>query len=135
LTFENGQTHECDAVIGADGIHSVVRKHIINDGEPIFRGYNIWRGVVKSDFDSGYGSETMGLGKRVGIVPIKDGYYGWWAACNEEYLEEDAPEDTKEKLMRLFGSWHSPIPELIKNTDVILKNSLCAIANRKKVGL
>jgi 2-polyprenyl-6-methoxyphenol hydroxylase-like FAD-dependent oxidoreductase len=125
LTFENGQTHECDAVIGADGIHSVVRKHIINDGEPIFRGYNIWRGVVKSDFDSGYGSETMGLGKRVGIVPIKDGYYGWWAACNEDFLEEDAPEDTKEKLLRLFGSWHSPIPELIKNTDVILKNSLC----------
>ncbi len=125
LTFENGEKKTFDAVIGADGIHSIVRKHIINDGEPIFRGYNIWRGVVKSNFAEGYGSETFGLGKRVGIVPIKDGYYGWWAACNEDFLQSDEPENTKEKLLRLFGEWHEPIADLIQHTEVILKNSLC----------
>ena len=77
LQFENGENRVFDAVIGADGIHSEVRKHIINDGEPIFRGYSIWRGVVKTNFEIGYGSETYGIGKRVGIVPIKDGVYGW----------------------------------------------------------
>lgn len=41
MLFEIGVTKVFDAVIGADGIHSAVRKHIINDGEPIFRGYNI----------------------------------------------------------------------------------------------
>ena len=113
-----------DAVVGADGIHSVVRKHIINDGEPIFRGYNIWRGIVEINFDIGYGSETFGKGKRVGIVPIKDGVYGWWATCNEKFMQDDKPETPKEKLNRLFGDWHYPIAELINNTDHILKNSI-----------
>ena len=124
LTFENDKVKVFDAVIGADGIHSAVRKHIINDGEPIFRGYNIWRGVVKTNFDIGSASETFGKGQRVGIVPIKDGVYGWWATCNEAYMQDDKPETTKEKLNRLFGDWHYPITDLINNTEHILKNSL-----------
>lgn len=124
IFFKNGKSSVFDAVIGADGIHSIVRKHIINDGDPIFRGYNIWRGVVKTNFDIGYASETYGKGQRVGIVPIKDGVYGWWATYNETFLKDDEPEGTKQKLKRLFGSWHHPIPELIENTENILKNSL-----------
>ena len=124
IQFENGENRVFDAVIGADGIHSEVRKHIINDGEPLFRGYNIWRGVVKTNFDIGYGSETYGKGKRVGIVPIKGGVYGWWATCNETYMQDDSPEGTRDKLNRLFGDWHYPIPQLMNNTEVILKNSL-----------
>lgn len=124
LEFTNGESRIVDAVVGADGIHSKVREHIINDGEPIFRGYNIWRGTVKTNFDIGYGSETYGSGQRVGIVPIKEGVYGWWATCNENYMQDDSPEGTKEKLRRLFGHWHHPIPDLISNTESILKNSL-----------
>ncbi|MBL7729025.1 MAG: FAD-dependent monooxygenase [Dinghuibacter sp.] len=130
LTFNHGEERVFDAVIGADGVHSVVRKHIINDGEPVFRGYNVWRGIVRSNFDVGYASETYGKGKRVGIVPIKQGLYGWWATCNEAYMQGDAPESAKEKLGRLFGNWHYPIPELISNTEHILKNG---IMDRKPV--
>ena len=124
LNFDNGKSEIFDAVIGSDGIHSEVRKYVINDGSPIFRGYNIWRGVVKTNFDIGHGSETMGKGQRVGIVPIKDGVYGWWATCNEEFMQDDEPEGTRVKLKRLFGNWHHPIPSLIEETEVILKNSL-----------
>jgi len=124
IEFENGENKIVDAVVGADGTNSEVRKHIINDGLPIFRGYNIWRGVVKTNFEIGYGSETYGKGRRVGIVPIKDGVYGWWATSNENYTQDDSPEGTKEKLNRLFGDWHFPIPELIENTKTILKNSI-----------
>ncbi len=124
LVFENGKSDLFDAVIGADGIHSEVRKYVINDGLPFFRGYNIWRGVVKTNFDIGHGSETLGKGQRVGIVPIKEGVYGWWATCNEEFMQDDEPEGTRVKLKRLFGDWHHPIPSLIEETEVILKNSL-----------
>ncbi len=124
VSFDNDESSVFDAVIGADGIHSVVRQHVINDGAPIYRGYNVWRGVVKTSFDIGYASETYGKGQRVGIVPIKDGEYGWWATCNEDFMQDDEPEGSKTKLKRLFGDWHYPIPELIENTDVILKNSL-----------
>jgi 2-polyprenyl-6-methoxyphenol hydroxylase-like FAD-dependent oxidoreductase len=124
LIFTNGSTFDADLVIGADGLHSVVRKHLIGDGAPIYRGYNCWRGVVKSNFESGYGSETYGLGKRVGIVPIKDGYYAWWATVNEDQTEKDEPEGVKNKLKRHFGNWHHPIPEFMEATENILKNSI-----------
>ena len=44
-TFTNGHTVEADFLIGADGIHSRVRSQFINDGDPIRRGYTIWRGT------------------------------------------------------------------------------------------
>ena len=125
VVFCNGVTKVFNAVVGADGIHSTVREFIIGDGKPVFRGYNVWRGIVETDFDAGYASETYGKGKRVGIVPIKNGKYGWWATCNEAFLQDDEPEGTKQKLQRLFGDWHHPIPEFISKTENILKNSLC----------
>lgn len=131
ITFTHGKTEIVDAVIGAEGIHSPLRDLIIGDGKPIFRGYNIWRGVCKSNFDVGYASETYGLGKRVGIVPIREGKYGWWATYNEAFMKDDSPEGTSEKLQRLFGDWHHPIPELMANTSHILKNSLIDRKPRK----
>ena len=124
VKFVHGETKTFDAVIGADGIHSVTRQQIVGDGKPIFSGYNIWRGVVSTDYQIGYGSETYGRGQRVGIVPIKKGVYGWWATLNEDFMKDDQPEGSRRKLARLFGDWHHPIPEFIEHTETILKNSL-----------
>jgi 2-polyprenyl-6-methoxyphenol hydroxylase-like FAD-dependent oxidoreductase len=123
-TFVGGETEVFDAVVGADGLRSKVREAILGDGEPVYRGYSCWRGVVKSDFEVGYSSETYGRGQRVGIVPIKNGSYGWWATCNEPATRGDEPEGRRAKLRRLFGGWHDPIPAFIEDTEVILKNSL-----------
>jgi 2-polyprenyl-6-methoxyphenol hydroxylase-like FAD-dependent oxidoreductase len=124
ISYTNGKIKSFDAVVGADGIHSSVRKYVVGDSPPIYRGYNAWRGVCEIDFEMGYGSETYGKGMRAGIVPIKDGKYGWWTTCNEPFLASDEPEGAKAKLLRLFGNWHHPLPQLIANTDVILKNAL-----------
>ena len=122
--FTNGTHKTVAAVVGADGLHSVVRQRIIGDGEPVFRGYSIWRGVCRINLDVGYGSESYGTGKRVGIVPIRDGTFGWWATLNEPFMQTDEPEGTRQKLLAHFGNWHDPIPELIQRTEHILKNSL-----------
>lgn len=124
LVFTNGVRQTVDAVVGADGLNSVVREQLINDGKPVFRGYSIWRGVCQLDLAAGYGSETYGSGKRVGIVPIKDGVFGWWATLNEPFMQTDEPEGSKEKLLAHFGDWHYPIPQLIQQTEHFIKNSL-----------
>ncbi len=124
VMFTNGVRKTVDAVVGADGLNSVVREHLINDGKPVFRGYSIWRGVCKLDLAAGYGSETYGSGQRVGIVPIKEGVFGWWATLNEPFMQTDEPEGTKQKLLAHFGNWHYPIPELIEQTEHFIKNSL-----------
>ncbi|KKI21565.1 MULTISPECIES: FAD-dependent monooxygenase [unclassified Leucobacter] len=46
LAFENGVEEDFDAVIGADGIHSVVRKSVDQHPDPVYSGYIVYRGVV-----------------------------------------------------------------------------------------
>ncbi|WP_224996406.1 FAD-dependent monooxygenase [Cesiribacter sp. SM1] len=124
VNFEQQEQQTFDLLLGADGIHSRVRQQIIGDGTPIYRGYNIWRGVAALDVPQGYGSETWGRGARVGIVPIKGNSFGWWATLNEQEAESDEPEGTLRKLKRLFGGWHYPIPHLFDNSQNIIKNPL-----------
>lgn len=125
LHFRDREPIESDLVIGADGINSVVRQAIIGDGAPIYRGYNCWRGIATLPAaPTGYSSETWGQGARVGIVPIKDGQFGWWATCNEPANTNDEPEGALAKLKRIFGTWHDPIPDLFDNSGDILKNPL-----------
>lgn len=45
-------------------------------------------------------------------------------------MQSDEPEGSKNKLLRLFGDWHDPIPELMANTEHIIKN---ALADREHV--
>lgn len=125
LAFENGKKVTTQYVIGADGLNSVVRQNIFDSKKPVYRGYNIWRGIahVKEDYQ-GAGGETWGKGARVGIVPIRDGEIGWWATLNERQEESDEPEGTLAKLNRVYGKWPDPIPHLINNSPQILKNSI-----------
>lgn len=46
IDFENGASEDFDAVVGADGIHSVVRKSVLQFPEPVYSGYIVYRGVV-----------------------------------------------------------------------------------------
>jgi 2-polyprenyl-6-methoxyphenol hydroxylase-like FAD-dependent oxidoreductase len=46
VTCADGSTYECDALIGADGLHSVVRKYVIDDGDPICAEFVAYRGAI-----------------------------------------------------------------------------------------
>lgn len=46
VEFDNGAHEEFDAVIGADGIHSVVRRAVGQFPDPVYSGYLVYRGVV-----------------------------------------------------------------------------------------
>jgi salicylate hydroxylase len=49
VTFQHGSTAEADVVIGADGIHSVVRSAIFGPESPRFSGDMAYRGLVPSE--------------------------------------------------------------------------------------
>ena len=109
-TFANGQTIEADFLIGGDGVHSRVRKQFINDGEPVGRGYTIWRGtspVTPAEIPPATGIELYGRGKRFGIGPLGLGRTGWWASANTDHAHQ---------LTDLFTGWYPPVMELIEAT-------------------
>ncbi len=125
IQFASGRTASGDVLIGADGLRSKVRAQLIGDGEPIYRGYQCWRGV--SNHPAGeLLTETLGSGLRVGMAPIGRRGTAWWCTANEVELTQDGPEGAKTKLLRWFGNWHSPIPEVIGKTGstAILKTGI-----------
>ena len=116
--FANGQSTEAAFLIGADGIHSRVRAQFINDGEPVFRGYTVWRGIspaVPATVPPATAIEIHGHGQRFGIGPVGLGRVGWWAAAN-------TIADTND-LLQLFDGWYPPVLELLEATpfSTILK--------------
>lgn len=66
---------EAAAVIGADGVHSVIRKHLHPDATPSYTGYMMWRGTtVMPPFLTGASMVRAGWlahGKMV-IYPIRN---------------------------------------------------------------
>ncbi len=54
LIFENGARASADAVVGADGVHSVVRDFIIGPDAPIHKGRIAYRAVFPTALMSGF---------------------------------------------------------------------------------
>ena len=48
LRFANGATRRADLVIGADGVHSVVRRVLYGEDKPAFTGQMVWRALLQS---------------------------------------------------------------------------------------
>ncbi len=127
ISFECGLVEEHDAVIGADGIRSRVRSELFGHSDPIYRGYTVWRGVVRYDGGAilpGANSETWGAGKRFGILNVGEGKFTWYATVNVPPDHLDGPGGRKRELQEAFLGWHEPIADLIAatNDDEIMKN-------------
>ena len=111
VTFANGDSVNADFLIGADGIHSDVRAQLINDGEPVDRGYTVWRGIsptIPNLIPPATAIEIHGRGKRFGIGPVGLGRLGWWAAANAADTDD---------LSLVFAGWYPPVLELIAATS------------------
>lgn len=113
---------EAEILIGADGIHSRVRSQFLNDGEPIFRGYTVWRGIsslVPDEIPDKTAIEFHGRGKRFGLGPVGMERIGWWASANGTY------QNAHHELLPLFKDWAPAVIQLIEATPAssILKTA------------
>lgn len=126
--FDDGEEVACDVLIGADGLHSRVRAQVLGDGEPVYRGYNVWRGVARvehASLEPHTASEVYGEGRRFGIGPVGLGRTGWWATANEPEAVHESADEHGPKLSRMFEGWCAPVRELIEATpsETILRNA------------
>lgn len=128
LRFEAGQTDRAELLIGADGLHSLVRRQLFPAVQPRYAGYSAWRGVVEAPDTVAVGitSETWGRGSRFGVVPIDTRRVYWFAVLNEPAGRVYPPNEQKARLQQRFRGWPLPIDRLLAATpaEVILHHDI-----------
>jgi len=116
---------QADAVVGADGTHSIVARHLNGPLHNHYVGYTAWRGVANCTIDPDYAGEVLGPAIEFGHVPLgADSTY--WFATERAPEGRHAPRGELDYLKDKFGSWAEPIPTVLAATDPdrVLHNDL-----------
>lgn len=125
------------ALVGADGIHSAIRKTLHpDDGPPIYSGVNMWRGVTRwkpyLDGASYVRAGWLSHGKMV-IYPIRDNIDGEGTQLINWVAEIETPDHARqdwnrrgvlEDFIGAFENWHFDfldVPAMIRAADQILE--------------
>jgi FAD-dependent urate hydroxylase len=126
--FDDGKSDSARLLIGADGIHSTIRKQMFPEVSLRYSGYTAWRGIVETENEAALGvtSETWGRGARFGIVRVDQKRVYWFATHNQPAGEKTSIDQRKSKLLDIFKGWHHPIDHLLQSTppDAILQNDI-----------
>jgi 2-polyprenyl-6-methoxyphenol hydroxylase-like FAD-dependent oxidoreductase len=121
VTLADREPVEGDAVIGADGIRSVVREHVCPGARPLDTGYTVIRGIAAHDIGRGEAFEAWGHGELVGGAALPAGRSYWF------YEAPSALIDGRDPLAAAgAGRWPAPTPAQIAATqpDTVLVNRI-----------
>jgi 2-polyprenyl-6-methoxyphenol hydroxylase-like FAD-dependent oxidoreductase len=129
LTLRNRKTIAGDLLVGADGLRSTVRQGLLGDGDPVYLGSTIWRGILHADgmgVPASTGLNWVGRGSEFLVFQLR-GERLYWAAVTKELAgERMGAAGHRGDLMKRFGDWVQPVPRLIDATDeaAILRNDM-----------
>ena len=137
VNLVSGKTIRGDFLIGADGLHSVIRKGLPNDRSPRYAGSTCWRGIVTMTYegmDEGIGISGMGSSIQFGLLPIGKNKTYW-------YMDKIETSDASKKLkLESLKSAILKLPKNIRNiidqtpSNSIIRTDIFDIAPKKNWG-
>jgi len=127
--FANGASARADVAVGADGIRSVVREHLLGDRAPRYAGYFALRGVARCEprrLPPGAGLFGLGRGAQAGFIRCGGGRVYWFATVNAPQGTTIAVGRRKESALGRFGGWFPVAAEVIEATpeEAVLVNDI-----------
>jgi salicylate hydroxylase len=125
VTLADGRSFDADALIGADGVHSVVRAKMIAEDKPRFSGCIAWRGVIPVEklprsMQGTSGVNWVGPGAHVIHYPIHAGKLVGFTGIVEKqgwYRESWTESGSVEECLNDFAGWHEDVQGLIRQLD------------------
>jgi 2-polyprenyl-6-methoxyphenol hydroxylase-like FAD-dependent oxidoreductase len=127
--FADGSTERGDLLIGADGIHSVIRRELHGPAEPRYAGYAAWRGIAEfrhPELSADGSVLALGPGMQVGLFPCGPGRTYWFAARNEPAGGQGKPGPCRAEILSAVQGWWPPILAIVEATPeaAVLKNAV-----------
>src|SRR5664279_1240727 len=125
VMLSDGRTLSADAVVGGDGVHSVVRAKTIAEDKPRYSGCIAWRGVIPIEklplsMQGTAGVNWIGPGAHVIHYPVHSGrFVGFTGIVEREgwYRESWTETGSVEECLADFAGWHPDIHALIRQLD------------------
>ncbi len=132
LTLSQGDVHEGDALIGADGLHSAIRSGLFGPAQPKFTGGACWRGVIDIDklpphLRRPVGVNWLGPHGHVILYPVRAGRLLNFVGHieREDWATESWTEVGSHEEMRAdYQGWHDDIQTIVQNVEVPYKWAL-----------
>jgi salicylate hydroxylase len=131
--FADAREAAGDLLIGADGIHSVVREHVAGPDRPVWSRQISWRGLAPAPVGREVGLEVRHhsfWGPRTQFVCfyVSAGRLVNWVGntqSDDDWHEESwSARGDRDEVLRLFAGWHSQVRALIAGTEQVFKWAL-----------
>jgi salicylate hydroxylase len=132
IGFVDGRQATGDLLVGADGVHSVVREYVAGPDQPTWWPQIAWRGLVPAAIGREVGLE---LRQHVFVGPLVMfvTYYvsagrlvNWIAPTPSDGWREESwsARGDRDEALALFEGWNSQVRALIAGTEQVFKWAL-----------
>jgi 2-polyprenyl-6-methoxyphenol hydroxylase-like FAD-dependent oxidoreductase len=134
---DGSETVAGDLVVGADGLHSVVRRHVLGDGPPRYAGETIFRGIADFALDRPETfREVFGAGRRAAYYDLGQGRTYWWATSPVAAGTDVPASERRSHLQEAFAGWAFDVPEIIARTpEHAILRTTSTTAGRRAAGI
>lgn len=123
--FADGSSLRAGIVIGADGVHSTLRKLMFGDDSPAYTGCMAWRGLARADalpasLRRRVGTNWIGPGGHVIHYPVRNGELINFVGIverDEWTVESWTVHGSRGECAADYAGWHEDVHRLIENLE------------------
>jgi len=132
LLLDDGRQVSGDVLVGADGVHSQIRRALFGAEEPRFSGMIAWRGVIPIGSLPRHmarivGTNWVGPGGHVVHYPLHRGELMNFVGIAERgdwRIESWSTRGSTEECREDFAEWHDDVHQLIRHAPSLYKWAL-----------